>query len=136
MVMLDGIVGLVVGIIDKFIFDFCVCDVVKLELLKFQGMQEFDVLKMQMVVIVIEVQLLDLWMMCVCFGFFYVMYVLLLWLILMGLIVVVCLVMVEVIVCGMIVYLNGIFELFYVFFGMGYFGYIVVCSWGKVKGVE
>lgn len=136
MTILDGIIGPVAGLLDKIIPDPRARDAAKLELLKLQGEQGLDQVRVQMQAVVAEAQSADPWTSRARPSFLYVMYALLLWSIPMGLIAALRPAMAHDIAAGMSAYLNGLPEPLYALFGTGYLGYTVARSWGKAKGVE
>ena len=136
MTIFDSIIGPVAGLLDKIIPDPKARDAAKLELLKLQGDQGLDQIRVQMQAVVAEAQSADPWTSRARPSFLYVMYALLLWSIPMGLIAAVQPGMAKDIAAGMTAYLNGIPEPLYALFGTGYLGYTVARSWGKAKGVE
>ena len=136
MSIINGLIGPIAGLLDKIIPDPKARDAAKLELLKLQGEQGLDQIRVQMQAVVAEAQSADPWTSRARPSFLYVMYALLLWSIPMGLIAAVEPEMAKGIAAGMTAYLNGIPEPLYALFGTGYLGYTVARSWGKVKGVE
>ncbi|WP_419808750.1 holin family protein [Sphingomonas sp.] len=136
MTIFDSIIGPVAGLLDKIIPDPKARDAAKLELLKLQGDQGLDQVRVQMQAVIAEAQSPDPWTSRARPSFLYVMYVLLLWSIPMGLIAAVEPRMAKDIAAGMTAYLAGIPEPLYALFGTGYLGYTVARSWGKAKGVE
>ena len=136
MAILDAIVGPIAGLLDKIIPDPRARDAAKLELLKLEGSQEMDAIKVQMTAIVAEAQSADPWTSRARPSFLYVMYTIILWAIPMGLIAAVQPVMAHDIATGMNAYLGGIPEPMWTLFGTGYLGYTAARSWGKAKGVE
>ena len=136
MTILDGIIGPIAGLLDKIIPDPKARDAAKLELLKMQGEQGLDQVRVQMQAVIAEAQSTDPWTSRARPSFLYVMYALLLWSIPMGLIAAVRPAMAHDIAGGMTAYLAGIPEPLYALFGTGYLGYTVARSWGKAKGVD
>ena len=136
MTILDGIIGPVAGLLDRLIPDPKQRDAAKLELLRLQGDQSLNEVKLQLSALVAEAQSTDPWTSRARPGFLYVMYALLLWAIPMGLIAAAQPAMAKDIAAGMTAYLNGIPEPLYALFGTGYLGYTVARSWGKAKGSE
>ena len=136
MTLLDGIIGPVAGLLDKLIPDPKARDAAKLELLKLQGDQSLDQLRVQVQAMTAEAQSTDSWTSRARPSFLYVMYVLLLWSIPMGLIAAVRPQVAHDIAAGMTAYLAGIPEPLYALFGTGYLGYTVARSWGKARGSE
>ena len=136
MTVLDGIIGPVAGLLDKLISDPRARDAAKLELLKLQGDQSLDQLRVQVQAMTAEAQSADPWTSRARPSFLYVMYALLLWSIPMGLIAAAQPQMARDIADGMTAYLNGLPEPLYALFGTGYLGYTVARTWGKAVGAE
>lgn len=136
MTIIDGLIGPVAALLDKLIPDPKARDAAKLELLRLQGDQSLNEVKLQLSALVAEAQSPDPWTSRARPGFLYVMYALLLWAIPMGLIAAAQPAMAKDIAAGMTAYLNGIPEPLYALFGTGYLGYTVARSWGKAKGTE
>jgi hypothetical protein len=136
MSIINGLIGPIAGLLDKIIPDPKARDAAKLELLKLQGEQGLDQIRVQMQAVIAEAQSADPWTSRARPSFLYVMYALLLWSIPMGLIAAVEPDMAKGIAAGMTAYLNGIPEPLYALFGTGYLGYTVARSWGKAKGSE
>lgn len=133
MSILDGIVSPIARLIDKIIPDPEARDRAKLELLKLEGTQEMEALRVQLSAIIAEAGSADPWTSRARPSFLYVMYALLLWAIPMGLIAAARPDMAEGIARGMNAYLAGIPEPLYALFGTGYLGYTVAREWGKAK---
>ena len=123
-------------LLDKIIPDPRARDAAKLELLKLQGSQEMDVLRVQLSAIVAEAGSTDPWTSRARPSFLYVMYAMILWAIPMGLIASVRPDMAKAIATGMNAYLAGIPEPLWALFGTGYLGYTAARQWGKAKGVD
>lgn len=136
MSLLSALIGPVSKIIDKIIPDKQARDQAKLELLKLEGSQEINELRIQMSAILAEAQSPDPWTSRARPSFLYVMYALLLWSIPMGLIAAARPEAARDIATGMNAYLAGIPEPLYALFGTGYLGYTVARQWGKIRGVE
>jgi hypothetical protein len=136
MPLLDSLIAPIAGLIDKLIPDPKEREAAKLELLKLQGAQELEAVKVQLSAIVAEAQSADPWTSRARPSFLYVMYTLLLWAIPMGLIAAMAPDTADRIARGMTAYLNGLPEPLYALFGTGYLGYTAARQWGKVKGVE
>jgi hypothetical protein len=136
MPLLDSLIAPIAGLIDKLIPDPKAREAAKLELLKLQGAQELEAVKVQLSAIVAEAQSADPWTSRARPSFLYVMYTLLLWAIPMGLIAAMAPDTADRIARGMTAYLNGLPEPLYALFGTGYLGYTAARQWGKVKGVE
>ena len=128
MTLIDGIIGPVAGLLDKLIPGPKARDAAKLELLRLQGDQSLNEVKLQLSALVAEAQSPDPWTSRARPGFLYVMYALLLWAIPMGLIAAAQPGMAKDIAAGMTAYLNGIPEPLYALFGTGYLGYTVARS--------
>jgi hypothetical protein len=133
MSILDAVIGPVAGILDKIIPDPKARDAAKLELLRMEGSQELERLRVQVSALVAEANSADPWTSRARPSFLYVMYVLLLWSIPMGLIAAARPELAEAIARGMNAYLAGIPEPLYALFGTGYLGYTVAREWGKAK---
>jgi hypothetical protein len=86
MSILSTLIGPVSNIIDKIIPDKEARDRAKLELLKLEGSQELEEVRVQMSAILAEAQSTDPWTSRARASFLYVMYLLLLWSIPLGLI--------------------------------------------------
>ena len=86
MAILDAVIAPVAKLLDKIIPDPQARDQAKLALLKLEGAQELDVLRVELSAIIAEAQSADPWTSRARPSFLYVMYVLLLWSIPMGLI--------------------------------------------------
>ncbi|PHR15251.1 MAG: hypothetical protein COA41_16655 [Sphingopyxis sp.] len=136
MSILSTLVGPVSSIIDKIIPDREARDRAKLELLKLEGSQELEEVRLQLSAMLAEAQSADPWTSRARPSFLYVMYMLLLWSIPMGLIAAVRPEAARDIAAGMNAYLSGIPEPLYALFGTGYLGYTVARQWGKIRGVE
>jgi Holin of 3TMs, for gene-transfer release len=134
--MLAALIAPISKLLDKLIPDPHARDAAKLELLRLQGGQEMEGLKVQLSAIVSESQSADPWTSRARPSFLYVMYTLLLWSIPMGLIAAVEPDMAKAISAGMTGYLASIPEPLYALFGTGYLGYTAARQWGKVKGVD
>jgi len=133
MAILDAVIAPVAKLLDKIIPDPQARDQAKLALLKLEGAQELDVLRVELSAIIAEAQSADPWTSRARPSFLYVMYVLLLWSIPMGLISAVKPDMSQAIAAGMKAYLTAIPEPLYMLFGTGYLGYTAARSWGQVK---
>ncbi|MEQ8743413.1 holin family protein [Parasphingorhabdus sp.] len=136
MSILSTLIGPVSNIIDKIIPDKAARDRAKLELLKLEGSQELEEVRVQISAILAEAQSADPWTSRARPSFLYVMYLLLLWSIPMGLIAAFRPDAARDIAAGMNAYLSGIPEPLYALFGTGYLGYTVARQWGKIRGVE
>lgn len=134
--ILDAILGPIVGLIDKLIPDPQARDRAKLELMRLQAGTELDVVKAQLSAIVAEAQSADPWTSRARPSFLYVMYVLLLWAIPMGVIAAFRPDVATAIGAGMTGYLAAIPEPLYALFGTGYLGYTLARQWGKTKGTD
>jgi Holin of 3TMs, for gene-transfer release len=134
--MLDALIAPIAKLLDKLIPDPQARDAAKLELLRLQGGQEMEGMKVQLSAIVSEAQSTDPWTSRARPSFLYVMYVLLLWSIPMGLIAAIEPTMASAISTGMTSYLKAIPEPLYALFGTGYLGYTAARQWGKVRGVD
>ena len=136
MSLIEGILSPITQLLDKIIPDPRARDAAKLELLKLQGSQEMDVLRVQLSAIVTEAGSTDPWTSRARPSFLYVMYAMILWAIPMGLIASVRPDMAKAIATGMNAYLAGIPEPLWALFGTGYLGYTAARQWGKTKGVD
>ncbi|MEW4467924.1 holin family protein [Parasphingorhabdus sp. JC815] len=136
MSLLSTLIGPVSQIIDKIIPDKDARDRAKLELLKMEGSQELEQIRVQMSAILAEARSNDPWTSRARPSFLYVMYLLLLWSIPMGLIAAIHPEAARDIAGGMNAYLAGIPEPLYALFGTGYLGYTAARQWGKIRGVE
>ena len=136
MSILSTLIGPVSKIIDKIIPDKQARDHAKLELLKLEGSQELEEVRIQMSAILAEAQSADPWTSRARPSFLYVMYFLLLWSVPMGIIAAFRPEAAHDIASGMNAYLAGIPEPLYALFGTGYLGYTVTRQWGKIRGVE
>lgn len=136
MAIFEAIIAPMAKLIDKIIPDPAARDRAKLELLKFQGDQEAQVIAVHMQAIVAEAQSNDPWTSRARPSFLYMMYTLILWSIPMGLIAAVDPRMATGIAGGMTAYLRGIPEELYALFGTGYLGYTAARAWGKAKAGE
>lgn len=136
MSLIEGILSPITQLLDKIIPDPRARDAAKLELLKLQGSQEMDVLRVQLSAIVAEAGSTDPWTSRARPSFLYVMYAMILWAIPMGLIASVRPDMAKAIAAGMNAYLAGIPEPLWALFGTGYLGYTAARQWGKAKGVD
>jgi hypothetical protein len=136
MSLIEGILSPITQLLDKIIPDPRARDAAKLELLKLQGSQEMDVLRVQLSAIMAEAGSTDPWTSRARPSFLYVMYAIILWAIPMGLIASVRPDMAKAIATGMNAYLAGIPEPLWALFGTGYLGYTAARQWGKAKGVD
>ena len=136
MSLIEGILSPITQLLDKIIPDPRARDAAKLELLKLQGSQEMDVLRVQLSAIVAEAGSTDPWTSRARPSFLYVMYAMILWAIPMGLIASVRPDMAKAIAAGMNAYLAGIPEPLWALFGTGYLGYTAARQWGKAQGVD
>ncbi|NJC32528.1 hypothetical protein GGR88_000002 [Sphingomonas jejuensis] len=136
MSIIDGIIGPLARIIDKVVPDPAARDAAKLELIRMEGGQELEAIRVQMSAILAEAASADPWTSRARPSFLYVMYALLLWAIPMGLIAAVRPQAADAIARGMSAYLNGLPEPLYALFATGYLGYTAARAWGKAKGVE
>ena len=123
-------------LIDNIIPDPEARDRAKLELLKMEGSQEMEAIRIRMTAIVAEATNADPWTSRARPSFLYVMYALLLWAIPMGLIAAARPDMAKGMAEGMNAYLAGIPEPLYALFGTGYLGYTAARAWGKTRGLE
>ncbi len=131
----QGIIGPIVGLIDRIISDPRAREQAKLELLRLDATRELDAVRAQFDAIVAEARSADPWTSRARPAFLYVMYALLLWSIPIGLIAAARPALAEAIAHGMTAYLAGIPEPMWALFGTGYLGYTAARTWGKVNGV-
>ncbi|WP_417593919.1 holin family protein [Parasphingorhabdus sp.] len=136
MSIISTLVGPLSSIIDRILPDKEARDRAKLELIKLEGSQELEEVRIQMSAILAEAQSTDPWTSRARPSFLYVMYFLLLWSVPMGLIAAFRPEAARDIASGMNAYLAGIPEPLYALFGTGYLGYTVTRQWGKIRGVE
>ena len=136
MSIIDGLIGPLSDLLDKIIPDPRARDAAKLELLKLQGTQEMDALRIQMSAIVAEAGSADPWTSRARPSFLYVMYAIILWAIPMGLIAAVQPGLAAGIATGMNGYLGGIPDSLWTLFGTGYLGYTAARSLAKARGTE
>ena len=136
MSLLDGLIAPLSKLIDKIIPDPRARDAAKLELLKLQGSQELEAVRVQMSAIIAEAGSADPWTSRARPSFLYVMYAIILWAIPMGLIAATQPELAKNIAAGMNAYLGGIPDPLWTLFGTGYLGYTVARQWGKAKGTD
>jgi hypothetical protein len=136
MAFINGIIGPVADLIDKIIPDPRARDAAKLELLKLQGGQEMESLRIQMSALLAEAAAADPWTSRARPSFLYVMYAIILWAIPMGLIASIWPKVAADIANGMNGYLTGIPDALWGLFGTGYLGYTAARQWGKIKGTD
>ena len=136
MPLLDSLIGPITAILDKIIPDPKARDAAKLELLKFQGSQEMQLLQTQLSAIVAEANSQDPWTSRDRPSFLYVIYTLILWALPMGLIAAFRPDTASAIASGMNAYLNGLPQPLYALFGTGYLGYKAARQWGKIAGSD
>lgn len=132
MSLIDGLIGL----IDKIIPDPRAREAAKLELLKLQGTQEMERLRVHLSAILAEAQSHDPWTSRARPGFLYVMYALFLWAIPMGVVAAISPHTADAIGAGITGYLRALPDELYTLFGTGYLGYSAMRQWGKIKGVD
>lgn len=136
MPLIESLVGPLAGLIDKIIPDKQAQDQAKLELLKLEGSEELDTLKLQLSGIVSEAGSADPWTSRARPSFLYVMYMLILWAIPMGLIAAAEPGVADAISRGMTSYLGALPQPLYALFGTGYLGYTAARQWGKIAGSD
>jgi hypothetical protein len=136
MPIFDALIGPITSLIDKIIPDPRARDAAKLELIKLQGSQDMDAIRVQISAIIAEAQSSDPWTSRARPSFLYVMYLIVLWALPMGVLAAFNPAMARDIGAGMNAYLAGIPDPMWTLFGTGYLGYTAARSWGKVKGVE
>lgn len=133
---LDVLISPIAKLLDKIIPDPKARDAAKLELIKHQGAQELEEMRIQLSAIIAEANAADPWTSRARPSFLYVMYALLLWSIPMGLIAAVRPEMASAIATGMTTYLASLPEPLYALFGAGYLGYTAARQWGKISGSD
>jgi len=133
MSLIEGIISPLAKLIDKIIPDPEARDRAKLELLKLEGSQDMERLKVQLSAIVAEASSADPWTSRARPSFLYMMYALILWAIPMGLISAANPEIGAAVARGMTAYLRGIPEELYALFGTGYLGYTAAREWGKAR---
>jgi hypothetical protein len=136
MAFINGIIGPVADLIDKIIPDPRARDAAKLELLKLQGGQEIEALRIEMSALLAEAAAPDAWTSRARPSFLYVMYAIILWAIPMGLIASIWPRVAGDIANGMNGYLTGIPDALWGLFGTGYLGYTAARQWGKIRGTD
>ena len=136
MPLIEAIIGPIASLIDKIIPDPKARNEAKLELIKLQGGQEMETLRLQLSAVLAEANATDPWTSRARPSFLYVIYIMILWAIPRGLIAAVRPDAAIRIAAGMNAYLNGLPEPLYALFGTGYLGYTVARQWGKAKGIE
>ena len=136
MPLVEALIGPIASLIDKIIPDPKARNEAKLELIKLQGGQEMETLRLQLSAVVAEANATDPWTSRARPSFLYVIYIMILWAIPMGLIAAARPEAAIRIAAGMNAYLNGLPEPLYALFGTGYLGYTVARQWGKAKGIE
>jgi len=136
MSLLGTLIGPITKIIDKIIPDKEAREKAKLELIKLEGSQEMEHIRVQLSAILAEAESKDPWTSRARPSFLYVMYLIILWSIPMGLLSAVRPGAAQDIAQGMNSYLAGIPEPLYALFGTGYLGYTAARQWGKIRGVD
>lgn len=136
MSLLPNLITPLTRILDKILPDKVARERAKLELLKLEGTQDLEEVRIQLSAILAEAQSADPWTSRARPSFLYVMYILLLWAIPMGLIAAFRPGAAKDIAEGMNSYLSGIPEPLYALFGTGYLGYTMARQWGKIRGVD
>ena len=134
--LFDSLLAPLSHIIDKVSPDPKARDEAKLELLKLEGSQELELLKVQLSAIVAEANSADPWTSRARPSFLYVMYAMILLSVPMGVIAAFRPETALAIGQGMTSYLNGLPEPLYALFGTGYLGYTAARQWGKAKGAD
>ncbi len=132
----DTLIGPVASLLDKLIPDKQAREQAKLELLRLEGGQELETIRVRMSAIIADAQSPDPWTSRARPSFLYVMYLLFLWAIPMGLIAAIRPETAQAIGQGMTGYVAALPEPLYALFGTGYLGYTAARQWGKVRGVE
>ena len=123
MAIFDTLIGPIAGLIDKIIPDPRARDAAKLELLKLQGSQDMEAVRIQLSAIVAEANSTDPWTSRARPSFLYVMYAIILWAIPIGLIGAAQPALARGIGDAMNFYLRGIPDSLWTLFGTGYLGY-------------
>lgn len=136
MALLDSLIAPVARIIDKVVPDPAARERAKLELLRLDGTQELENLRISLSAILSEAQSADPWTSRARPSFLYVMYAMILWSLPMGLIAALSPATARAIGSGITDYLGGIPEPLYALFGTGYLGYSAMRQWGKAKGSD
>lgn len=136
MSIFETLIGPLAAIIDKIIPDPKARDAAKLELIKLEGSQEMEAVRVQISAILAEAQAADPWTSRARPSFLYVMYVIILCALPMGVLSAFMPEAAQDIAAGINSYLNGLPEPLYALFGTGYLGYTAARQWGKVKGIE
>jgi hypothetical protein len=136
MPIIQSLIGPIASIIDKIIPDKEARDKAKLELIKLEGSQEMELVRVQLSAIIAEAGSADPWTSRARPSFLYVMYTMLLCALPMGVLAAFRPQAAYDIAAGMNAYLNGLPEPLYALFGTGYLGYTAAHQWGKIKGVE
>ena len=136
MPLIEALIGPIASLIDKIIPDPKARNEAKLELIKLQGGQEMETLRLQLSAVLAEANATAPWTSRARPSFLYVIYIMILWAIPTGLIAAVRPDAAIRIAAGMNAYLNGLPEPLYALFGTGYLGYTVARQWGKAKGIE
>ena len=134
--IIGSLIDPIAKLIDKIIPDPQARDQAKLELLRLQGSQEMDTLKVQLSAIVAEAQSADPWTSRARPSFLYVMYAMILLSVPMGILGAFSPHSAGAIAGVMTSYLNGLPEPLYMLFGTGYLGYSAMRQWGKVTGAD
>jgi hypothetical protein len=134
--LFDSLLAPISHIIDKVIPDPKARDAAKLELLKLEGSQELELLRVQLSAIVAEANSADPWTSRARPSFLYVMYAMILLSVPMGVVAAFRPETALAIGQGMTAYLNGLPEPLYALFGTGYLGYTAARQWGKAKGTD
>ena len=136
MPLIEALIGPIASLIDKIIPDPKARNEAKLQLIKLQGGQEMETLRLQLSAVLAEANATDPWTSRARPSFLYVIYIMILWAIPMGVIAAARPEAAIRIAAGMNAYLNGLPEPLYALFGTGYLGYTVARQWGKAKGIE
>lgn len=136
MPILDSLLGPLTAIIDRIIPDKTQRDQAKLELIRLQGSQEMELLKVQLSAIVAEATSPDPWTSRARPSFLYLMYLMILIAIPMGVVAAFRPASAQAVAAGMNAYLNGLPDSLYALFGTGYLGYTAARQWGKIAGTD
>ena len=136
MAVIESLIGPIASLIDKLIPDKEARARAKLELLRLEGTQDLETVKVRLSAVLAEAKSPDPWTSRARPAFLYVIYTLILWALPMGVLAAFSPGTAKDIADGMNAYLNGLPEPLYALFGTGYLGYTAARQWGKVKGVD
>ena len=136
MAVFESLIGPIASLIDKLIPDKEARAKAKLELLRLEGTQELETVRVRLAAVLAEAESRDPWTSRARPSFLYVIYVLILWALPMGVLSAFSPDTAHNIAAGMNAYLGGLPDPLYALFGTGYLGYTAARQWGKVKGVD